>query len=50
MAKTVEASSEVAKQTEEVFALRDRLIRDVKQSKKGKVGSSSTAAGTVATG
>jgi len=45
MGKTVETSPEAAKQAEEVFALRDRLIRDVKQSKKGKVGSGSTTAG-----
>lgn len=32
-------------QAQDIFALRDRLVKDVKQAKKGKVGSGSPATG-----
>ncbi|GAA6017403.1 hypothetical protein JCM11491_006645 [Sporobolomyces phaffii] len=46
MAIPAAVSEQAAKQAEAVFALRDRLVRDVKQAKKGKVDSGAQREGT----
>ncbi|GAA5994531.1 hypothetical protein JCM5350_006387 [Sporobolomyces pararoseus] len=50
MTKAAGVPTDGTKQTEAIFALRDRLVSDLKQAKRGKVGSKTTRDGEAGSG